>query len=40
MLIETANFVDAAQTNCKVVRQKIPFIPVINQEVEADKRRG
>lgn len=37
---DTANFVDATQTKWKVVRQKAPSTPVINQEVEVHKRRG
>lgn len=37
---ETANFVDAAETIWKVIRQKTPLTPVINQEVEVGKRRG
>lgn len=37
--LETANFVDARQNNWKVIRQKTPLTPVINQEVEVDKKR-
>lgn len=39
-MIETANFVDARQNNWKVIRQNTPLTPVINQEVEVDKKRG